>query len=213
MSTETFPTKSARSQSKARALPPLSFLDECFRLEADSGKLFWQYNRPLDHFQNKHTRINRTTKYGGKEAGSITFHGYLKVSMSPYGKFFAHRLIYALHYRTIPDACLQIDHINGEKLDNRPKNLRLVTASENLRNQRMYRNNTSGVHGVHWVKARQCWHAKIFVGGKLYPLGYFETIEEAAAARIEANHAHGFTERHGLNAKTPRGHNGYAGRC
>jgi hypothetical protein len=66
-----------------------------------------------------------------------------------------------------------------------------------MRNTALLRNNTSGVCGVSWVKARGKWFAHIKIDGRLKNLGLFNNLEEAAAARAEASARHGFTKRHG----------------
>lgn len=77
----------------------------------------------------------------------------------------------------------EVDHINGNTLDNRRGNLRLVTKSENSINQKDRACNTSGFRGVHFDKSRGKWMA--FVGTKPFKnLGRFETMDEAIAARL-----------------------------
>lgn len=77
---------------------------------------------------------------------------------------------------------MQTDHINGDTLDNRCDNLRTVTVSENNRNSRKRRDNSSGFKGVDWHKRCHRWRAQITVGGKTKHLGLFDTAEEAAHA-------------------------------
>ncbi len=74
------------------------------------------------------------------------------------------------------------DHINGNTLDNRRANLRLATYSQNLRNQKRARHNTSGYKGVGWHKASGKWRAYIQFNGKHISLGYFDTPESAYEA-------------------------------
>ena len=80
-----------------------------------------------------------------------------------------------------------VDHINGDTLDNRRQNLRVVSNAENLQNrQGLNANNSSGVRGVSWDKARGKWQAKIKVNYKTIHLGRFDDIEEARKAVEEA---------------------------
>lgn len=75
------------------------------------------------------------------------------------------------------------DHINGNKLDNRRSNLRIVTRSQNMANTRIRRSNKSGYKGVFYFKfghRSKRWKAKIKVNYKMIDLGYFLTKEEAA---------------------------------
>ncbi len=82
-------------------------------------------------------------------------------------------------------AGMEVDHINGVRLDNRRSNLRIVTVSQNqLNRHRLNRNNTSGYHGV--CPAQGKWRAEIRLNRKKVYLGYFGTPEAAYAARLAA---------------------------
>lgn len=83
-------------------------------------------------------------------------------------------------------AGLHIDHINGDGLDNRRRNLRQATTHLNMLNRRIQRNNTSGVTGVCWNARHGCWHSRIRVRGQLRHLGTFHDFNEAVAAREQA---------------------------
>jgi hypothetical protein len=86
-------------------------------------------------------------------------------------------------HRQILDAPvhLQVDHIDGNGLNNRRGNLRLATAAQNARNRRVI-SGTSGFKGVHFHKRDRRWRADIEVDRKTVCLGYFHTPEEAADA-------------------------------
>ena len=78
-----------------------------------------------------------------------------------------------------------VDHINGDKLDNRKENLRICTKKENQRNQKVRKDNTSGYKGVA-LMAGKYWRAYITSGGSRQKhLGNFKTKEEAARAYDE----------------------------
>ena len=77
----------------------------------------------------------------------------------------------------------EIDHISGDRLDNRRCNLRLCTRKENAYNKGMYSNNTSGVTGVSWHKMYYKWCAYIQKDKKFIRLGYFDKYEDAVKAR------------------------------
>lgn len=107
----------------------------------------------------------------------------------------AHRLVWLLHYGKFPNG--NIDHINGNGLDNTINNLRDVSHGENLKNLKLSNKNTSGFNGVRFLKQRNKWVAKIQVEGKCIHLGCFDNKKDAVAARIEANKTYLFHENHG----------------
>lgn len=75
-----------------------------------------------------------------------------------------------------------VDHINGDKLDNRRVNLRLCTNAENMRNRQKTRFNTSGFKGVYWNKRDKKWQAQIKIFYKQVCVGRFDDVKEAARA-------------------------------
>lgn len=79
-----------------------------------------------------------------------------------------------------------VDHINGDGLDNRRCNLRLATRANNCQNRKRAKNNKSGFKGVCWAARAQKWIAYINANGEHRHLGFFATAEEAYAARVEA---------------------------
>lgn len=94
---------------------------------------------------------------------------------------------YLLHrYVMNADNNVLIDHINGDKLDNRKQNLRTVNKSQNAMNSKKPRNNTSGVKGVYWDKRSEKWEASIQINMKKNCLGYFKNKEDAIQARKKA---------------------------
>ena len=97
-------------------------------------------------------------------------------------------------HRLIMDAPkgMDIDHINGNPLDNRKSNLRICTRAENMRNRGAQKNNTSGYKGVGWCKHRKKWHAQIKHNGKQIYIGRYKDKEEAARAYdAKAKELHG----------------------
>jgi len=116
-------------------------------------------------------------------AGTPDKYGYRQVVIDgrPYK---AHRVAWFIVWGGWPKA--QIDHINGIRNDNRLTNLREATPTENNRNVRRRRNNSSGVAGV-WFEARSGkWVAVIKIAGRVTRLGSFRDLDEAAAARKAA---------------------------
>lgn len=133
-----------------------------------------------------------------KRAGCTDRAGYVQIGLSVDGKsyaLFAHRLAWLYEYGEFPSGSL--DHINHSKTDNRITNLRIATTRENLRNQSMHSNNTTGYTGVTFSKANNKYYAHIKVNYKQKSLGYFENIEDAAKAAKEARAHYGFHENHG----------------
>jgi HNH endonuclease/AP2 domain len=80
----------------------------------------------------------------------------------------------------------QVDHINGDRLDNQRHNLRIVSRLQNNRNRNFQRNNTSGVIGVYLDKRYGSWVAYVTRDRKRQYLGSFRTKEAAAVARSRA---------------------------
>lgn len=81
---------------------------------------------------------------------------------------------------------IEIDHIDGNRLDNRRSNLRICTRSKNALNKGLMRNNTSGVTGVSWHKQHQKWYAYIQIDHKRIYLGLFDNFDSAVKARLNA---------------------------
>lgn len=139
---------------------------------------------------------------GTKKAGSVAGHEITYPSGKKYwsvkveGKeYLAHRLAWLMTRGEFPPE--QTDHIDGNGLNNRIDNLRAVSQTENLRNQRKYSNNTSGVSGVSWHKLTQKWMAHIRVNRQRIHLGLFADKSEAIAARKAAEAKYGFHANHG----------------
>ncbi len=111
--------------------------------------------------------------------------GYKKASIN--GKVVPlQRIIWSFMYGE-PDEGMIIDHINGNRSDNRIDNLRLVTPSQNTQNQHKPRkdNLSSGIKGVTLYKPNGTWQAQIRAHGKYYYIGRYKTKEEAAEAYKE----------------------------
>jgi hypothetical protein len=112
--------------------------------------------------------------------------GYYRVALCKNGDikktFKVHRLV-ASTFIPNPENKPQIDHIDGNKINNNVNNLRWCTNSENNHNKGITKNNTSGVKGVHFHKQSNKWRAEITNNGKKYHIGCFDTIEDASKAR------------------------------
>jgi hypothetical protein len=84
---------------------------------------------------------------------------------------------------------LEVDHINGNGLDNRRSNLRLCTHDQNTKNRKISRNNTSGFKGVSRINTAKTpiWRARIHSNGRFISLGCFRSPEEAHRAYINGS--------------------------
>lgn len=117
----------------------------------------------------------------GQEVGSIHKTGYRHVTWLG-KKHKVHRLIFLMHHGYLPK---EVDHINGDRADNRIENLREVTRSENQQNRPMCQNNTSGYRGVSWHKKSKAWVVRVTKQGKSTVVGYFKDLELAGLVSEE----------------------------
>jgi len=119
--------------------------------------------------------------------------GYMRVMVD--GKScLLHRLVFA--YKGI-EINGQVDHINGDRQDNRFKNLRVVSHAENGRNTKLPVTNKSGVMGVCWDSNNGKWYAQIKFDGVTHFLGRFDDLNEAKKVRFEKEREFGFHKNHG----------------
>lgn len=141
----------------------------------DGGNLVWVKKKYKPHLI-------------GKPAGSINTYGYVSIGL--YGKdYLAHRLVWLYVHGNWP--VNDIDHINGNRLDNRIENLRDVTRSENLQNLRKAKpTNKLGVLGVSKNYPSGGFSARIRINGEIVRLGSFETVELANAAYLASKRVH-----------------------
>ena len=85
---------------------------------------------------------------------------------------------------------LQVDHRDGNGLNNRLSNLRMATNAQNQRNCKRKASNKSGAKGVSWCKRSNLWRAQIWINNSSVTLGYFDTIEEGAEVYKTASAKH-----------------------
>ena len=116
-----------------------------------------------------------TNAKAGKRAHKVHSKGYVgfKVAGKTYGE---HRLVWLYHFGYMPKL---VDHINGNRSDNRIENLREASPSENISNSKLASNNTSGAKGVIWAEDRKKWRARITSNGVRSWLGSFDSFDEA----------------------------------
>lgn len=140
-----------------------------------------------DEHTGKFTRIKSTSpRFLGKlpcPMEALHSQGYY-VAMVNGKSYPAHKLAFLYMEGQLPDKTVRVDHINGDTLDNRWCNLRLVAPGENVRNQKAIKNTESGHTGVH--KRNGKFVAHIRIDKKLKHLGTFTTLEEAVSVRKAA---------------------------
>lgn len=157
---------------------------EHYLYEVDS-KLFWKEAR------NNSARIE-------DEAGFVHHSGYRYVKLNN-RQTASHRILWYLRNGLkMPPKGMEIDHIDGNRLNNSPDNLRLVSSSINSKNRSKRSDNKSGVTGVCWHRASRAWQASISIDRKVVYLGIFDYLFEAICARKSAEARNGeYTLRHG----------------
>lgn len=163
----------------SKALPSPEVLRQLLRYYPETGKLFW-LPRPVEMFSDRRTSKIWNTKYAGREAITANCNGYRYGQIR--GKmFYAHRLAWVLNTGEWPAE--QIDHINGNKTDNRIENLRSASPQNNARNRPANRTgNSSGAKGVTAIKSTGRWQAQIGDGAQTRYLGTFDSVTEAHEA-------------------------------
>ena len=139
---------------------------------------------PETGFVYRERSLSNSTKVG-QRAGYVhptKLYRYLCVDG---GYYFEHRIIWLLVHGQFPEA--QIDHINGDRQDNRICNLRELNNSENAQNKkRACKGSTSGILGVSWMTRANKWRAQIQINKRVTYLGIFGTKEAAQSAYMAA---------------------------
>lgn len=169
--------------------------------DAETGLFVWR-ERDVSMFRQGDRQANACAVWNARFAGRPAFNcansnGYLSGRIN--GVIFgAHRVAYALHHGKWPPH--DIDHINGDKTDNRASNIRAVTEAENMRNRAISKNNASGFMGVSWDGRRRKWAAYVTADGRKRTIGRFNELSDAVDARKSAERLAGYHENHGRNA-------------
>lgn len=178
---------------------PVDVLRQLLRLDAETGRLYW-LQRPASMFSSAGFggAAGEAARWNGKWAGREALaadsgQGYRCGRIFDH-RYQAHRVVFALYHGRWPR--MEIDHINGCGVDNRPQNLREATSAQNKRNTLGKRNlsrKTSAFCGVSWNKRASKWAAKCRdeQGANKY-LGYFtDEISAARAYDVAAREWHG----------------------
>lgn len=169
-----------------KELPSPELLRQLLRYEPDTGKLYW---KERDNPKKSNAQNTWNKRWSGKLALDYIdpSNGY-RVGQLMGRKVYAHRVILAIYSGKHPE---EVDHINGNRADNKIKNLRACNRLENCKNLKKPKHNTSGHVGV--GKKGNGWRARIFD----IHLGTFNSLDEAIAARKEAEAKYGFHPNHG----------------
>lgn len=142
--------------------------NELLRYDSITGLFFW--------------RVDRSAGVrAGDRTGTRHYSGYIHLCIHRHS-YLAHRVAWLLSYGQTPET--QIDHVNGNRSDNRLCNLRSATRFQNGQNTRLSSINTTGFKGV--IRHRGKYRADIRVQRKRIHLGYFETADAAYAAYCDA---------------------------
>lgn len=164
--------------------------NDLLNYDPETGVLRWKQRDPRSF-----TRESRGKSWNARYAGKLAFtavaeQGYA-VGTILCKRTTAHRVIWKMVYGYDP---VMIDHINGDRRDNRLVNLREVTNAQNSKNSGRVKH--EGV-GVIWIEHKRKWRANIKVCYRNIHLGYYDTKADALAARLLAERSFGFSETHG----------------
>jgi len=132
--------------------------------------------------------------FSGDIAGTKRKDGYIQIKVKN-KLILSHRLAWIYMYGYLPK---YIDHINGQRDDNRIINIREVSNQQNSLNSKISKNNTSGIKGVYWDKSRNKWTVRLSIDGKCKFFKRFDDIDLAKLVIEEVrNKYHGKYANHG----------------
>lgn len=185
-----------------KPLPSQEVLRQLLDYNPDTGDLLWRkrgstFFEPSQKRSAEHIAAIWNKRYAGNAALSYKNEYGYKVGAISGQPFQSHRVIWRWYHGSEPD---QVDHINGDRSDNRICNLRSVSALENARNVKRTSKNHSGVVGVKWCKRSFVWIAEIKAQGRSTQLGRFNLFWDAVAARKKAEVDMGFHTNHGRSS-------------
>lgn len=176
-----------------KSLPSFVDLRAQFIYDAETGSL---------QYRKKKNSKRLLSKEAGRIVESTSGIKYRVVTVEypsgPSKTFFAHRVAWKLETGEEPPE--QIDHRDGDGLNNAFSNLRDGTGCKNARNRVMSKNNTSGYNGVTPVKGGR-WLVRFNCDGQSVYVGRFTDLDKAGEAARKARIQRGFTKRHGLPKK------------
>ena len=158
-----------------------AYLKQRLHYNPETGVFTW-LPRSIKHYRDKIWNA----RYAGKLAGctAINVHPPYHHIGIDYKNYNAHRLAFLYMTGILP--LNDIDHINGNTLDNRWNNLHEASRSENCANGGPPKNNTSGYRGVSFNRDIGKYHAYITLQYKRRHFGFFDSLQEAALAYKKA---------------------------
>ncbi|NBR25821.1 MAG: hypothetical protein EBU08_18995 [Micrococcales bacterium] len=122
----------------------------------------------------------------GESVGVLHKRGYVLISKRVNGKHYKVKrsnIIWWSKYKKMPHAKMDIDHIDGDRANDRIENLQILTHQQNLAKRKKNRNGSSKYRGVRFHKKTNKFIAEIEKYGKKYHFGYHENEKQAAIAR------------------------------
>lgn len=172
-------------------------LRKLLRYEPETGKLYW-LERSIDVYpEGKRITPALVAKwnkaFAGREAFTASHNQGYRVGRIFDHAYLAHRIIFAIVDGRFVEF---IDHINGDRADNRWINLREATRKENQRNMKKPKTNKSGYVGVSQHRDGR-WKAQIHADYKGHFLGFYSSLDDALTARRAAERLLGFHKNHG----------------
>lgn len=150
-------------------------------LDYRDGALFWR-ERPRSHFTSDRNHAVWNGTWAGKRAGQMTANEYRLISIDKV-RYLEHRLVYHLLRGPLQDA-LEIDHIDGNSLNNSIENLRTCSHAENNHNQKSRRPGLP--KNVFWSKNEQKYKVQVRCNRKVHFVGTFADLQSATAAAAAA---------------------------
>ena len=157
------------------------FLKAVLNYDQDTGIFTWKVSPARQVFS-------------GDIAGTKRKDEYIQIKVDN-ELILSHRLAWIYMYGYLPK---YIDHINGQRDDNRITNIREVSNQQNSLNSKISKNNTSGIKGVYWDKNRNKWAVRLFVNGKCKFFKRFDDMDLAKLVIEEVrNKYHGKYANHG----------------
>jgi len=175
-----------------RDLPDSDYLNECYTYNPGSGVLT-RKERPEKHFKSLAACKSVNKRFAGTTSNIPCETGYYITSLD-YKYYLSHRIIWKMVHGEDPGF---IDHIDGDRTNNRISNLRIVSRKENAMNRAVQRNSSTGIHGVTINRRGKKYDVYIKIDKVRTYLGSTKDLFEACCLRKSAEFSMGFHPNHG----------------